>query len=173
MKICPKCNETYADDNLNFCISDGEYLVEVNNSEASPTMVLDNPEIMSGHNWRTKLNPETPRQSNPSHPPQQIVQDQQIYRLDANSSTSIAVGRQNKNLATASLYLGILSIVMFCCNLGIPLGMAAMITGFFGIKKINTGPQHYGGEGLAIIGMVLGGVGFFLTVLGLILRILI
>lgn len=166
MKICPKCNETYADDNLNFCMSDGEYLAEVKSNEASPTMVLDKPESMSGHNWGTELNNlETPRQSNPLHPPQQTAQNQQIYQLGANSSPSIAMGRQNKNLAITSLYLGILSVVMFCCYLGIPLGIAAIITGFLGIKKVNTDPQHYGGEGLAITGMVLGGVSFFLTVL--------
>lgn len=172
MKICPKCNETYADDNLNFCISDGEYLVEVKSNEASPTMRLDNPKSMSRNNWETKLNPENPRQSDPFHHPQQIAQNQQIYQLGANSSPSIAMRSQNKNLATTSLYLGILSIFMFCCYLGVPLGMAAMITGFFGIKKVNTDPQYYGGERLAIIGMVLGGVGFFLTFFDLILRIL-
>ena len=37
MKRCPKCNETY-DNNLNFCLTDGTSLSDINNSD--PTLVL-------------------------------------------------------------------------------------------------------------------------------------
>ncbi|MGI9055107.1 MAG: hypothetical protein ACR2F2_04815 [Pyrinomonadaceae bacterium] len=39
MKKCPKCNEHYYDDNLNFCLTDGERLFFPNDSV--PTVVID------------------------------------------------------------------------------------------------------------------------------------
>ncbi len=79
------------------------------------------------------------------------------------------------------------------CNVGIPLfessdasrisrsagntaltrlstGIAALVTGYLGLKNIKTDPNNYGGRGLAIGGMVTGGL---FMLLGLIYWILI
>lgn len=39
MKKCPKCNESYFDNNLNFCLTDGEQLHYANDAE--PTVFVD------------------------------------------------------------------------------------------------------------------------------------
>ena len=43
-------------------------------------------------------------------------------------------------------------------------GIAALITGFLANKKAKEDPQTYGGKGLALAGMILGGVFFVVGV---------
>ncbi|HEX8248348.1 MAG TPA: hypothetical protein VF599_09270 [Pyrinomonadaceae bacterium] len=48
MKICPQCNQTYADDSLNFCLSDGSVLTRASGSgsmseEPPPTVLINQP----------------------------------------------------------------------------------------------------------------------------------
>lgn len=47
MKICPNCNQTYADDSLNFCLSDGSVLTQATGSdlmsEPPPTILINQP----------------------------------------------------------------------------------------------------------------------------------
>lgn len=68
------------------------------------------------------------------------------------------VSGQNKTLPIVSLILGIVSL---CCYVSPLTGIAALITGFLGMKNANSDPIQYGGKGLAIAGMVLGAL-FFL-----------
>ncbi len=68
---------------------------------------------------------------------------------------------QNKTLPIVSLVLGILSL---CCYVSPVTGLAAVVTGFIGMKNANNSPDVYGGKGLAIAGMILGGL---LLILGL------
>ncbi len=71
-------------------------------------------------------------------------------------------GSVNQTLAIISLVLGIISL---CCYISPVTGLAALITGFMAMKKVNNDPTNFGGKGLAIAGMITGGVFF---VLGLI-----
>lgn len=45
MKICPRCQKTYTDESLNFCLDDGAVLNQSNESESSPlpTVLLNQP----------------------------------------------------------------------------------------------------------------------------------
>ncbi len=61
----------------------------------------------------------------------------------------------NQTLPIISLVLGIVSL---CCYISPITGIAALITGYLGIKNINNDPNQYGGKGLAIAGMITGGV---------------
>lgn len=61
----------------------------------------------------------------------------------------------NQTLPIVSLVLGIVSL---CCYISPVTGIAALITGYLGIKNVNANPNEYGGKTLAIIGMVLGGL---------------
>jgi len=61
----------------------------------------------------------------------------------------------NQTLPIISLVLGIVSL---CCYISPITGLAAVITGYLGMKNANNDPQHYGGKGLAIAGMITGGV---------------
>ena len=73
---------------------------------------------------------------------------------------------QDQTLAIVSLVCGILSIP--CCGFLI-FGIAGIVTGFLAKKKATENPSQFGGSGLALAGMILGGIG---TVLGLIVIVL-
>ncbi|MFN0279589.1 MAG: hypothetical protein ACKVRN_13490 [Pyrinomonadaceae bacterium] len=45
MKICPKCQKTYADDNLNFCLEDGSVLSAASAPLMPETVVMNEPRI--------------------------------------------------------------------------------------------------------------------------------
>jgi hypothetical protein len=73
-----------------------------------------------------------------------------------------AMAGQNQTLPIISLVLGICSV---CCYITLLTGPAALITGYIGMKNANENPQVYGGKGLAIAGMIVGGVLFALVLL--------
>ncbi|REJ78386.1 MAG: DUF4190 domain-containing protein [Acidobacteria bacterium] len=159
MKHCPRCNQRYEDENLNFCLNDGELLVEFETSDAPPTLYMDSPR-KTKENW-----PEV--DSGQQADNQQIYatrQPQQMYQPPGGPAAQYAAGTDN-SLPTISLVLGITSWVLICCYLGIPLGAAAVITGYIGYSRTGQNPEAYGGGSMAIVGMVLGGVSFFLTIL--------
>lgn len=79
--------------------------------------------------------------------------------------------RQN-NAAVTSLVLGILSLFgAFCCALvGLPLAIAALIFGKRGLDQ--AGEPGGTGRGLAIAGLVTGGIGVALTAIGIAIFVL-
>ncbi len=76
---------------------------------------------------------------------------------------------QSKVLPTVSLVAGIISVPGLCCYMGLLLGPVALITGFIGLNQIKNNPQQYGGRGLAIGGMVAGGIALAVQILLIIL----
>src|SRR5487761_736173 len=81
----------------------------------------------------------------------------------ASMSAGYAAPR-NDGLAVASLIVGILSLVCTLGCLGILLGPAAAIMGFISRQRIATSGGALGGGTLAVIGLVLGIVGFVASV---------
>lgn len=75
-------------------------------------------------------------------------------------------GGENKTLAIISLVTGILSL--FCCGWIIP-GVAAVVMGFIARGKAKSNPAEYGGEGLALGGIIVGGVSLLLGIVVIIL----
>jgi hypothetical protein len=63
-------------------------------------------------------------------------------------------------LAIASLVIGILSLVCSVACLGIVLGPTAAIMGFISRQRINSSGGALGGGTLAVVGLVLGIIGF-------------
>ncbi len=154
MKVCPKCSHQYDDDNLNFCLSDGELLMKMSaeDADATPTVYMDAPRV-TNQNWE----PPNPLATDPQ-------QNQQIYQQPYSAPQQFSAGAsKDKTLATVALVTGILSLLLMCCYLGIPLGAGALITGYLGMTKANSDPNAYGGRELAIVGMVLGGISFVLS----------
>jgi hypothetical protein len=155
MKICPGCNQSYTDEYLNFCLACGEALTK-SSDDAPPTVIMNPARKTDQTNWGNFQQPAAPWQSNPPvHQQQMNMIPQEIYGV-------------NQTLPTVSLVLGILGSVLFCCYGGIPLGAAAVITGYLGMKNADNDPSRYGGRGLAIAGIILGGLAiigsFFLFV---------
>lgn len=142
MKICPNCNQTYTDENLNFCLTDGS-LLEASEPDPPPTVFMGPPR---------KTNPNFTDYDTPFG-----KTDQQIYQ--APYSPPAVIASQDQTLPIISLILGVLSFVTICCYGWIPFGIAAIVTGFLGMRNVDQNPQKYGGKGMAIGGLVLGAIG--------------
>lgn len=153
MKICPICQQTYTDENLNFCLADGGTLTALKD-DPPPTVVM-NPPRQTNPNWSTNYQP-------PTYQNQQMVQNQPFGMQGQNQFTQVQ--GQDQTLPIVSLVLGIFGILLtFCCYMGLPFGLAALITGYFGMNNAKNNPTKYGGKGIAIGGMITGGISLLIT----------
>jgi hypothetical protein len=77
---------------------------------------------------------------------------------DAALGAAPQVSKTN-GLAITSLILGILSLPLdlFWC-IGVPVGIAALVTGLMARNQINQSGGVQGGNGMAIAGMIMGGI---------------
>ncbi len=155
MKRCPKCGQTYTDQDINFCLNDGELLSfsqsayrspfddrpSGNVDDSPPTMVLDQARITNPTGW----NP-------PASPPAvwQQAQPQPVYPYAVQTSPNMVLGIVSLCLGLASITIG------WCCYSGLLLAPAAMIAGFIALIQNRSDPQQYGGKGLAIGGIASG-----------------
>lgn len=179
MKRCPKCGQSYADANLNFCLNDGELLMLssdagrsgssggeppptrfADDDDSPPTLVMDSPRATDPIGW--------PKSSPVGSEGQQIVTPPGHYPVQyANFSSP------NQVLGILSLVMGGLSITVgWCCYTGVLLGPAAIILGIIAMMQNKSDPERYGGRGLAIAGIILGalylvGIVLFILLYGL------
>jgi hypothetical protein len=153
MKQCPRCHQTYNDESLNFCLEDGELLTAVLPDRPSSRYADDPPPTVLLHEARV-TNPA----SWPSSPPAEWQQGQQNRQNPPFISPGGFVRSRDQTLPTISLILGIASVVLICCYGGIWLGLPAAVLGFIGMRNADSDGSRYGGRGMAIGGMVLGGV---------------
>ncbi len=119
-----------------------------------------------GNNPFDQPNQQMEQAWTPPPAPDQNWSNQGVGQNTPFQTLPISVGQgQNQTLAIVSLVLGILGVLLsFCCYGGIPFGIAALITGFLGMKNVNANPSMYGGKGLAIGGMITGAIGFLITI---------
>ncbi|MFI7573412.1 hypothetical protein [Micromonospora sp. NPDC049497] len=80
-----------------------------------------------------------------------------------------APGGQQNTLGLVSMILGIASIPLVCCYLGLPVGIAAVVTGWLGKQKSAQGLANNSGQALA--GLICGGIGAVLGILYIVLVI--
>jgi hypothetical protein len=170
MKRCTRCDRTYPDDNLNFCLDDGELLVLYAGDDATkslrddapPTVVLDQTRVTNPVSWPSPSMGQPPQQSQPPmqqtwQPPQQQAQYQPNYAFAPHPMMMRGTMGASQVLPIVSLSLGIASIVIgWCCSIGVLLAPAAIITGAIGLFQIKTNPGAYSGKGLAIAGIATG-----------------
>lgn len=150
MKICPVCNQTYTDESLNFCLNDGATLNDADN-DPPPTIFMDPPR---------STNPNfADFNSNFGQPDNFGQANQEIYQTPY--SPPAVNYSQDQTLPIISLVLGVLGFTTFCCLgfLAFPIGLAAIVTGYLGMKKADENPQKFGGKGMAIGGIILGAIG--------------
>lgn len=97
-------------------------------------------------------------------PPPAPVSEWQDQQMGANTPFQPPVAGQGQDqiLPIVSLVLGILSV---CCYVSPLTGLAALVTGYLGMKNADTDPARYGGKTMAIVGMVLGGLFFLIGVI--------
>lgn len=162
MKKCPRCGQVYTEDELNFCLNDGELLGLLTGAQAGPsggrgyaddsppTLVMDSSRV-TNQSWQN-ASPPVPWQS------QSPAAQNQAFGL-ASSQQS-----QNQTLPTVSLVLGIISCFTVCCAGGVIFGIPAAICGYLGMRNADSEPNRYTGRGLAVAGMVIGIVTFLLSI---------
>ena len=158
MKKCPKCGQTYADKDLNFCYNDGELLsyLSVDSAQSGfadpPRFGEEPPTAFMG----SRATSET-RWPEMQAPPVVWQGEQSTAQTPfSNLPTQVA---QNQSLAVVSLGLGIGALTIgWCCSSGLALAPAALITGFIALSQIKKDPQRNGGRGFAIAGIVTAGV---------------
>lgn len=152
MKRCPRCNRIYSDNDLNFCLDDGELLQFYDEEQPTrslrddppPTMVMDPPRVTDPIGWPTG---QTVGQwhGQPGTYPQTQYQAFAVQRSP------------NQTLAILSLCLGAGSLVLgWCCSNGLLLAPAAIILGIVSIMQNKKDPRSYGGKNLAIGGIAAG-----------------
>ena len=154
MKRCPRCNKTFDEDWLSFCTQDGTTLVE---DDAAPAQLA-----------ATIMAPPEPEPSK--------TDEEATWNFRANEATPVAqttpkpeikasewqpppppnyAHPENKNLATASMIVGILS--MAC--LGPVPAIVAIVLGAVALSQIKKNPGRVGGRQSAIVGIVTGSLG--------------
>ena len=124
-------------------------------SFADPAPVNNAP---SGNPFDTPPSPASsmaPAEWTPPPPPDASWQNQAIGQNTPFQPPPAGSGGVNQTLPIISLVLGIVSL---CCYISPVTGIAALITGYKGMKNANSDPANYGGKGLAIAGMICGGV---------------
>ncbi|MDZ5445676.1 hypothetical protein U2F26_23570 [Micromonospora sp. 4G57] len=78
-----------------------------------------------------------------------------------NAGYPMPQGQQN-TLGLVSMILGIASIPLACCYLGIPLGIAAVVTGYLGKQKVSQGVAANGSQ--VTTGLICGAIGIVLGI---------
>ena len=155
MKRCPKCGQSYTDPDINFCLNDGELLSRLTDSasrspfdeqrrvdDSPPTMILEQAPTTNPTGW-----PVTPTAQPPAR--WQPAQNQLLYP-SLSASPNQVLGIVSLAAGAASLTVG------WCCWLGLLLGPAAIITGIIALIQNKKDPEHYGGRGFAIGGIITG-----------------
>ncbi len=164
MKKCLKCGQSYIDETLNFCLNDGELLVQATGyappptqyvDDSPPTLMINQPRVTNPIDWAGST-PAVWQNQTPAP-----AADQQFAFANYGAS-------RDQTLPTISLVLGIISCFLVCCAGGIWLGLPAAIVGFIAMRNAENNPTRYGGRGMAIGGMVLGIITFLASLFFLI-----
>jgi hypothetical protein len=79
---------------------------------------------------------------------------------------------KNTGFATASLIIGIISICFCCCCYGMPFNILGLTFSFIALSQIRSDPEHYGGKGMAIAGLVLSLLSLIFGILFLIIGLM-
>jgi hypothetical protein len=169
MKRCPRCGQTYSDEDINFCLNDGELLSRTFTGQYDPEAwrtVDDSPP--------TAVLPDT-RTTNPTGWPVNagpITQYQTQYQSPI-FAPQMMVSSPDQVLAIVSLATGASSLALgWCCGLGLILAPAGIVTGIVAMIQNKNNPEKYGGRGLAIGGIATGSIFLVLYILYFILVVL-
>ena len=167
-KQCPKCGQSFADQNLNFCLNDGELLMygddrsgpqfadeppptQFAGDDSPPTLMMNNPRVTDPIGWAGTSSPPVQYQGQqiatpPGHHPVQY----------ANYAGYTA---PNQVMGILALIMGVSSVTVgWCCYTGMLLGPAAIILGAVTLFQHKSDPLRYGGKGMGIAGIILGAV---------------
>ena len=162
MKRCPTCNQTFEEEWLSFCTTDGTSLIEdsARLAEPPPTVMAppmppsvspgEQPTInFGGFNQQPAPPPYSPPA--PYNPPAQVQAGWQPPPPPS------YVQPPNKSLAIASMIIGIIGTVAWFCVGPIP-AIVAIILGCVALSQIKKNPDRNGGKPMAWVGIATGGL---------------
>ncbi len=175
MRQCPKCNAQFDDAWMSFCPEDGMILVDPSlagiktsadpfssaHSE-DPTLVY-HPPVEPG-SWATPdvetppaWTPPVQTPPSPSWTPP-VVQTPPVAPAWRPPPPPAYVKPASPALGVASMIVGILSLVFGVLCFGPVIGVVAVALGIVALTQNRKAPQHVGGKGFAIAGIVTGGL---------------
>lgn len=163
MKRCPTCNQQFSDEWLTFCTHDGTSLVEVKGSAGEPPPTFAYPPIPP-----TVSRSEEPTLDLPDAyvPPPVPIDARQTSLPGWQPPPPPGYPAPQQSLAAASLVLGLVSITIgWCCSFGLVTAPIALGLGIFSLVQIKNNPTRYSGKGMAIGGIVTGGLYFVFLLL--------
>ncbi len=141
-----------------FSVPDGQPYESAPAPDEPVPAIFDEPATIMQSSFSTPYDPPPPApvaEWAPPPAPDASWQNQEIGSNTPFQPPPAGVGSLNQTLPIISLILGIVSL---CCYISPITGTAALITGFLGMKNVKNDPANYGGKGLAIAGMVTGGI---------------
>jgi hypothetical protein len=90
-------------------------------------------------------------------------QGQQGYPAQGYGSYATGPAGPSSGLAIGALVAGVIALLMFwCAFIGVPVGIAAVVLGVVALNKVKAGTG--GGRGLALAGVITGGVAILVSV---------
>jgi hypothetical protein len=166
MRRCPKCNQQFTDEWLTFCTQDGTTLVDevVSAADPPPTLVRPVPPSVSPAEQPTL---DMPGRYVP--PPAQYIPPPPVQSGWTPPPPPAYPAKPQQTLAVTSLCLGIASVTLgLCCYFGILTAPIAIVLGIVSLVQTKNDPAKFGGKGMAIGGIITGGL-YFLILIGIIL----
>jgi len=168
MKICTICNQSYPNDQQNFCLVDGGMLVDAVD-DAPPTIMLDRSRTTNPTNFANQpgwADPAKTRMDWNNQPAAPISpwQGQPLNQTNQQFMSPMAIPGRNQTLPIVALVFGILALPLICCHGGLYFGIPAAIIGYIGLNNANNNPEAYSGRGMALAGMILGGIGVIMAI---------
>lgn len=153
MKRCPKCNQEFIEEWLTFCTIDGTQLTDAPRSAdyPPPTMGMPRPATTPQEERPTMRMPPQPGYGGPMGMPQQPAPVWQPPPPPYAMSP-------RQDMAIASLVLGLISITIGWCWIGLLTGPLAVGLGIYALVQIKNDPNQYQGKPLAIAGVATGGL---------------
>jgi hypothetical protein len=173
MKRCPTCHQTFEEEWLSFCTQDGTSLIEDSARFGGPP-----PTVMSPSRPGARASEQPTMNLSPSGglgqpgapyyaPPQYAPRPQ----MQPGWAPVPIAPRPQQGLATASLVVGIFSVTIGWCYVGLVSGPVAVALGVGALVQAKNKPEQYGGKPLAIAGIITGGVPFLTLLLIIILAV--
>ena len=157
MKRCPTCNQQFTDEWLTFCTQDGSSLVEIK-APVEPPPTFAYPPIPP-----TVSRSEQPTLDLPGrlHPAAHSSTRATNFATRLAAAAATIRGCAATNDGCFSLVLGIVSITLgWCCSFGILTAPVSVALGIAALVQIKNNPSRYTGKGMAIGGIVTGGLYF-------------
>lgn len=152
MKRCPTCHQTFEEEWLSFCTQDGTTLMEDSIASNDPPPTIMAPAPSAGWNAPSA---ELPPSSPEWRPPQPVAPAWQPPPPPWQPPPPPPYA-PNKNLAIASMVLGIISVTVGWFCFGPIPGIAAIILGGVALSQMKKNPDRVGGKPHAWTGIATG-----------------